>query len=55
MKLNEIKQMNDKELKIKINNKIDDYRRMKDNFDSKVDVLTKIETQQKRVYKIFRR
>lgn len=35
------------ELKIKINNKIDDYRRMKDNFDSKVDVLNEIDTQQK--------
>lgn len=35
------------ELKIKINNKIDDYKRMKYNFDSKVDVLTEIDTQQK--------
>lgn len=39
------------ELKIKINNKIDDYRRMKDNFDSKVDVLTEIDTQQKEFIK----
>lgn len=31
---------------LKIKDKTEDYKRMKDNFDSKVDVLTKIETQQ---------
>ena len=36
-----------KELKKKLKDKTEDYRRMKDNFDSKVDVLTKIATQQK--------
>lgn len=35
------------ELKKKLKDKTEDYRRMKDNFDSKVDVLTKIATQQK--------
>lgn len=35
------------ELKKQVEDKTEDYRRMKDNFDSKVDVLTKIETQQK--------
>lgn len=36
-----------RELKNQIKDKVEDYRRMKDNFDSKVDVLTKIATQQK--------
>lgn len=36
-----------KELKNQLEDKTEDYKRMKDNFDSKVDVLTKIETQQK--------
>lgn len=35
------------ELKKQVEDKTEDYRRMKDNFDSKVDVLTKIENQQK--------
>lgn len=35
------------QLKKQLKDKMEDYRRMKDNFDSKVDVLTKIETQQK--------
>ena len=35
------------ELKKQLKDKTEDYRRMKDNFDSKVDVLTKIATQQK--------
>lgn len=40
-----------KELKKKLKDKTEDYRRMKDNFDSKVDVLTKIATQQKEFIK----
>ncbi len=39
------------ELKKQLEEKTEDYRRMKDNFDSKVDVLTKIETQQKEFIK----
>lgn len=39
------------ELKKQLKDKTEDYRRMKDNFDSKVDVLTKIETQQKEFIK----
>ena len=39
------------ELKKQLEDKTEDYRRMKDNFDSKVDVLTKIETQQKEFIK----
>lgn len=35
------------QLKKQLEDKTEDYKRMKDNFDSKVDVLTKIETQQK--------
>ena len=34
------------QLKNQLKDKTEDYNRMKDNFDSKVDVLTKIETQQ---------
>lgn len=34
-------------LKKQLKDKVEDCRRMKDNFDSKVDVLTKIATQQK--------
>lgn len=57
-RLNKIPDYNDllkenQELKIKINNKIDDYKRMKDNFDSKVDVLTEIDTQQKEFIKFL--
>lgn len=39
------------ELEKQLKDKTEDYRRMKDNFDSKVDVLTKIETQQKEFIK----
>lgn len=39
------------ELKKKLEDKTEDYRRMKDNFDSKVDVLTEIDTQQKKFIK----
>ena len=39
------------QLKKQLKDKMEDYRRMKDNFDSKVDVLTKIETQQKKFIK----
>lgn len=35
------------ELNKQLEDKTEDYKRMKDNFDSKVDVLTKIEAQQK--------
>lgn len=35
------------QLRKQLKDKTEDYRRMKDNFDSKVAVLTKIETQQK--------
>lgn len=38
-------------LKKQLEDKTEDYKRMKDNFDSKVDVLTKIETQQKEFIK----
>lgn len=41
-----LKEQNE-ELKKQLKDKTEDYKRMKDNFDSKVDVLTKIETQQK--------
>lgn len=34
-----------------LKDKTEDYKRMKDNFDSKVDVLTKIEIQQKKFVK----
>lgn len=40
-----------RELKKQLKDKAEDYRRMKDNFDSKVDVLTKIATQQKEFIK----
>lgn len=40
-----------RELKKQLKDKTEDYRRMKDNFDSKVDVLTRIETQQKEFIK----
>ena len=36
-----------KRLKEALEDKTEDYKRMKDNFDSKVDVLTEIDTQQK--------
>ena len=35
------------QLKKQLEDKTEDYKRMKDNFDSKVDVLTEIDTQQK--------
>lgn len=41
------------ELKKQLKDKTEDYRRMKDNFDSKVDVLTKIATQQKEFIKFL--
>ena len=41
------------ELKKQLRDKTEDYRRMKDNFDSKVDVLTKIATQQKEFIKFL--
>ena len=45
------KEKENKELKKQVKDKTEDYRRMKDNFDSKVDVLTEIETQQKEFIK----
>ena len=39
------------ELKEQLKDKIEDYKRMKDNFDSKVDVLTEIDTQRKEFIK----
>lgn len=39
--------LKNQELKKQLKDKTEDYKRMKDNFDSKVDVLTKIEIQQK--------
>lgn len=39
------------ELKEQLKDKIEDYKRMKDNFDSKVDVLTEIDTQQQEFIK----
>ena len=39
------------QLKKQLKDKTEDYKRMKDNFDSKVDVLTKIDTQQKEFIK----
>lgn len=39
------------ELEKQLKDKTEDYRRMKDNFDSKVDVLTEIDTQQKEFIK----
>lgn len=39
------------ELKKQLEDKTEDYKRMKDNFDGKVDVLTKIATQQKEFIK----
>lgn len=44
-------QEENQELKKQLGDKTEDYRRMKDNFDSKVDVLTKIATQQKKFIK----
>ena len=35
------------QLKKQLKDKTEDYKRMKDNFDSKVDIITKIDTQQK--------
>ncbi len=49
-KLKKLQQEN-KELKKQVKDKTEDYRRMKDNFDSKIDVLTEIETQQKEFIK----
>lgn len=40
-----------RELKKQLKDKVEDYKRMKDNFDSKVDALTKIATQQKKFIK----
>lgn len=45
-----LKEQNE-ELKKQLEDKTEDYKRMKDNFDSKVDVLTKIEIQQKEFIK----
>lgn len=42
------------ELKKQLEDKTEDYRRMKDNFDSKVDVLTEIDTQQKEFIKYLK-
>ena len=39
------------ELKKQVKDKTEDYKRMKDNFDSKVDTLNKIENQQKEFIK----
>ena len=39
------------ELKEQLKDKIEDYKRMKDNFDSKVDVLTEIDAQRKEFIK----
>lgn len=39
------------ELKKQLKDKTEDYKRMKDNFDSKVDVLTEIDTQRKEFIK----
>lgn len=39
------------QLKKQLKDKTEDYKRMKDNFDSKVDVLTEIDTQQKEFIK----
>lgn len=39
------------QLKKQLKDKTEDYKRMKDNFDSKVDVLTKIDTQRKEFIK----
>ena len=41
------------ELKKQLKDKTEDYKRMKDNFDSKVDVLTEIDTQQKEFIKLL--
>lgn len=38
-------------LKKQLEDKTEDYKRMKDNFDSKVDVITEIDTQQKEFIK----
>lgn len=38
-------------LKKQVEDKTEDYKRMKDNFDSKVDVITEIDTQQKEFIK----
>lgn len=38
-------------LKKQVKDKTEDYKRMKDNFDSKVDIITKIDTQQKEFIK----
>lgn len=39
------------QLKKQLEDKTEDYKRMKDNFDSKVDVLTEIDTQRKEFIK----
>ena len=39
------------QLKKQLKDKTEDYKRMKNNFDSKVDVLTEIDTQQKEFIK----
>lgn len=49
-KLKKLQQEN-QELKKQLKDKTEDYKRMKDNFDSKVDVLTEIDTQQKEFIK----
>ena len=36
-----------RQLKKQVKDKTEDYKRMKDNFDSKVDIITKIDNQQK--------
>ena len=40
-----------RQLKKQVKDKTEDYERMKDNFDSKVDIITKIDTQQKEFIK----
>ncbi len=40
-----------RQLKKQLEDKTEDYKRMKDNFDSKVDVITEIDTQQKEFIK----
>lgn len=49
-KLKKLQQEN-QELKKQLKDKTEDYKRIKDNFDSKVDVLTEIDTQQKEFVK----
>lgn len=43
-----------RQLKKQVKDKTEDYKRMKDNFDSKVDIITKIDTQQKEFIKYLK-